>query len=90
MGPGVLGRVEVRHPLGDIVADPVRQELVGIAKVPLGLPGDQRLRRGQGGLLGGDTEQAEGIGRVPEVDHLGDMRVTISTPRSGCPASPTA
>lgn len=37
---------------------------------PAGLGGDQRLRRWQRGLLGGDAEQAEGVLRVPEVDHL--------------------
>ncbi|WP_326647363.1 hypothetical protein [Streptomyces sp. NBC_01750] len=36
-GAGVLGAVEVRDPFGDVVAEPVRQELVGVAEVCLRL-----------------------------------------------------
>ncbi|MFF8023880.1 hypothetical protein ACFZDJ_22730 [Streptomyces sp. NPDC007896] len=36
-GAGQLGSVEVAHPLRDVGAEPVRQELVGGAEVRLGL-----------------------------------------------------
>ncbi|WP_244902727.1 hypothetical protein [Streptomyces griseoruber] len=36
-GAGVLGGVEVAHPCGDVVAEPVRQELVRPGQVRLGL-----------------------------------------------------
>ncbi|MCX5252528.1 MULTISPECIES: hypothetical protein [Streptomyces] len=98
-GAGMLGRVEVAHPLGDVVAESVRQEAVGVAEVPVGLPlvaegrvhpaglrGDQRSRRGQGGLLRGDAEETEGVLRVAEVDHLvrhagDDLHPAVAPPR---------
>ncbi|MER5465825.1 hypothetical protein ABT010_35215 [Streptomyces sp. NPDC002668] len=34
-GACVLGAVDVRDPFGDVVAEPVRQEFVGVAEVSL-------------------------------------------------------